>query len=64
MSAAPKLEPLLVRPAEAARMIGFGRTKFYELIAAGEIRPIKRGAATLIEVAELRAWVERQKSQQ
>lgn len=53
-------EPLLVRPAEAARMIGLGRTKLYEMIKSGEIRAIKRGTATLISVESLRRWVDRQ----
>lgn len=28
-------EPLLVRPNDAARMIGYGRTKFFELLKGG-----------------------------
>lgn len=52
---------ILVRPAEAATMIGFGKTKLYSLIGAGEIRIVKRGRSTLIEVAELRRWAEAQK---
>lgn len=55
-------EPLLVSPDEAARMIGFGKSKLYELIRAGEIGVIKIGRSTRIEVADLRQWIERQKA--
>ena len=54
--------PLCVRVGVAARMIGIGRTKFYELINAGEVETIKLGAATLIPTASLVALIERQTS--
>ena len=53
--------PLCVRVGVAARMIGIGRTKFYELINAGEVETIKLGNATLIPTASLAALVERQR---
>ena len=53
--------PLCVRVGVAARMIGIGRTKFYELINAGEVETIKLGSATLIPTASLAALVERQR---
>lgn len=57
-----KIEPILVTVTDACKMLGFGRTKIYELIRAGELTPIKIGSSTRLEVAELRQWVERQKS--
>lgn len=48
---------LAVSPAEAAQMLGLGRTKFYELLAANEINSVKIGARRLIRVAELEAWL-------
>ena len=53
--------PICVRVGVAARMIGIGRTKFYELINAGEVETIKLGSATLIPTASLAALVERQR---
>jgi excisionase family DNA binding protein len=50
--------PLAVRVREACRLTGIGRSKLYELIAAGEIRIIKVGSITLIAVASLRQFVE------
>ncbi|KMS57573.1 helix-turn-helix domain-containing protein [Sphingobium cupriresistens] len=54
-------EPICVRVNEAARMIGVGRTKFYELIAAGEVETVKLGKATRITTASLHDLVRRQR---
>ena len=54
--------PLCVRVNVAARMIGIGRTKFYELIGNGEVETIKVGKATLIPTASLTAFIERQRN--
>jgi excisionase family DNA binding protein len=51
--------PLCVRVNVAARMIGIGRTKFYELISNGEVEVIKLGTATLITTASLNAMIAR-----
>ena len=54
--------PLTVRVVVAAEMLGIGRTKIYEMIAADEIEIIKLGSATLIVVASLEAFIERQRA--
>jgi len=51
---------LTIRVPEAARMLGIGKTKLYELISAREIDVIKVGRATLIVVRSLERFVERQ----
>ncbi|WP_412103437.1 helix-turn-helix domain-containing protein [Sphingomonas sp. R647] len=56
------MEPLTVRIAEACRITGIGRSKLYELIAAGEIETIKVGAITLIPLNGIRALVDRGRS--
>ena len=53
--------PLCVRVNVAARMIGIGRTKFYQLIGSGEVEVIKVGNATLITTASLNAMIERRR---
>jgi excisionase family DNA binding protein len=53
--------PLCVRVNVAARMIGLGRTKIYELIGNGEIEVIKVGKATLVTTASLNAMIERRR---
>jgi excisionase family DNA binding protein len=53
------LTPLAVRVPEACRLTGIGRSKLYELIAAGEIRVIKVGSITLVPFAGLQQFLER-----
>jgi excisionase family DNA binding protein len=50
---------LAVAPAEAARMLGLGKTRFYELLAANEIASIKLGTRRLIRIRDLEAWLAR-----
>lgn len=52
---------LTVRVADAARLLGIGKTKIYELIGAREIEVIKLGRATLVIRASLEALIERQR---
>ena len=55
-----KIPRIAVSPAEAARMLSLGRTKFYQLLAANEIASIKLGARRLIRVRDLEDWLARQ----
>ena len=50
--------PLTVRVREACRLTGIGRSKLYELIAAGEIEIIKVGTITLIPVVGLEQFLQ------
>lgn len=54
----PTHTPLTVRIKEACRMTGIGRSKLYELIAAGDIQVIKVGSMTLVPVDALAAFIE------
>lgn len=47
-------EPLLVRPSEAATLLGIGRSKLYELLAAGELPVVRIGRSVRIPVEGLR----------
>jgi len=40
-------------------MAAIGRTKFYELVASGEIPVRKVGKKTLVAAADLQNWAER-----
>lgn len=51
-----------MRVNDAARMIGVGRTKLYELIAAGEVETVKLGKATRITTDSLRNLVSRKRA--
>ena len=45
--------PITVRVREACQLTGIGRSKLYELIAAGEIEIIKVGTITLVPITSL-----------
>ena len=61
MKAAPPPDPICVRVNDAARMIGVGRTKLCELIAAGEVETVKLGKSTRITTASLHDLIRRQR---
>ncbi len=58
MSGHQPVEPICVRVNDAARMIGVGRTKLYQLIATGELETVKIGKATRVTTASLQKFVE------
>jgi excisionase family DNA binding protein len=53
-------DPLLLRPTEAAQLLGISRSKLYELLNAGELPVIHIGQAARIPLAQLRDWVNQQ----
>lgn len=59
MSGHQSVEPICVRINDAARMIGVGRTKLYELISTGELQAVKIGKATRVTTASLHELVRR-----
>ena len=61
MTTSPPVEPICVRGNDAARMIGVGRTKLYELIADGEVDTVKLGKSTRVITASLHRLVMRQR---
>jgi excisionase family DNA binding protein len=53
------MDQLLYTVAQCCRMAAIGRTKFYELVASGEIPVRKVGKRTLVAASDLRDWVQR-----
>ncbi len=51
------MEQLMYRPAEAAQVLGIGRTRVFALIKSGRLRSVKLGAARFITAEALRAFV-------
>ena len=49
-------EPLLVSPAQAAKLLGLGRTKIFELIADGQLASKREGTRRLVSVASIRTY--------
>jgi excisionase family DNA binding protein len=53
------MERLMLKPSEAAELLGIGRTKVYELIRANLIPHRRVGKSIRVPVTALKAWVER-----
>jgi len=51
------MEKLLLRPTEAAEVLGLGRSKVYELLAAGTLPAIRVGGPIRVPAEALRRWV-------
>jgi excisionase family DNA binding protein len=53
------MDQLLYTIPECCRLAAIGRTKFYELVATGEIPVRKIGKKSLVAAADLKRWVDR-----
>jgi excisionase family DNA binding protein len=51
---------LVVRVAEAARLLDIGRSKCYDLIRRGELPAIRVGKTVRVPLDALRQWIARQ----
>ncbi len=54
-----QLEPLLVSASDAAKMIGVGKSLFYQLVSDGRLgpEPVELGKK-LYSLSELQSWVD------
>ena len=50
-------EALTVSVGEALRLVGIGRTRFYELVASGQVATVKLGRRRLVHLASLKVLV-------
>lgn len=50
------IDPLFVHVNDGAKIIGAGRSKFYELVAEGKIPLVKLGRKSLVSVAALKEF--------
>ena len=57
-------EPLALRPAAAAKTLGIGQRKLWELTKAGTIPHVKIGVCTVYRVETLREWLRQQEAAQ
>jgi excisionase family DNA binding protein len=51
------MDKLLYRPNEAAKVLGMGRTRFFDLIRTGKLRSIKRDGYRFITADALHDYV-------
>ncbi len=54
------MEPLLLRVEEAARLIGMGKSKTWDLVNRGDIPSIKIGKSRRVPLAALQRWIAEQ----
>ena len=54
---------LAVSPREAARILGCGSTKFYELLTSGEIKSFHLGRRRLIRLSAIDEWIKMREAQ-
>ena len=52
------MDKLLLRPSEVGELTGMGKSKTYELIAAGVIPSVRIGKSVRVPADRLRQWVE------
>lgn len=57
------MEKLLLKPNEAAELLGVGRSKMYELLSTEKVPSIKIGGSIRIPTKALTEWVEKQHSE-
>jgi len=56
------MEKWLLKPTEAAEVLGIGRSLIYELIAMGEIPSVRLGRCLRVPAESLQQWIrEREK---
>ena len=53
-----KVEPLFVSVSDGAKILGLGRSKFYEEARNGRIKLVKLGRRSLVSTASLKAFAE------
>jgi excisionase family DNA binding protein len=58
-AATPFIEEVLLNAKQVAEVLGIGRTKAYELIAAEQLPVIRIGTAVRVPKRKLLAWIER-----
>jgi excisionase family DNA binding protein len=52
------MDKLLLRPTEAAELLGIGRSKIYSLLADGELPGVRVGRSIRVPAAALHRWVQ------
>jgi excisionase family DNA binding protein len=51
------MEPLLLRAAEVAKLLGLGRSKVFAMLAVGELPVIRIGRSVRVPRAALEDWI-------
>ena len=51
------MEPLLIKPGEAAELLGVSRSTIYQLLGSGEVPSVRVGKLLRVPAAALEQWV-------
>ena len=51
------MDKLLLKPAEVSELTGMGKSKTYELIAAGQIPSVRIGRSVRVPADQLQRWI-------
>ena len=51
------MEPMLLRAAEVAKLLGLGRSKVFAMLAAGELPVVRIGRSVRVPRAALEHWI-------
>jgi excisionase family DNA binding protein len=54
------MNKLLLKPAEAAELLGVGRSTLYELVSRGDVPSVRLGRSIRVPFDALRNWVSQQ----
>ena len=57
------MEKLLLKPLEAAQVLGIGRSLMYELITRGEIPSVRLGRCLRVSKESLQKWIREQEEE-
>jgi excisionase family DNA binding protein len=52
------MDKLLLKPSEVSELTGMGKSKTYELIAAGVIPSVRIGKSVRVPAERLRRWID------
>jgi len=56
------MEKLLLRPTEAAEVLGISRSKLYQMLAGGQLPVVRVGQSKRIPVRGLERWIRKRLS--
>lgn len=51
------MDRLLLRPEEAAHLLGIGRSRIYALLASGQVPSVRVGRSVRVPVDALQQWL-------
>lgn len=57
-------QPMLLTPEQAAKQLGIGRAKMFELLGTGAVKSVKIGRCRRVAIEDLGAYVQQLRQQE